>query len=504
LSTSSAPPPEPALEHLRALFEQASSFFWVLSPEGVLLEVNRGPLEFAGARREDVVGKPFLEGPWWAEMPPGARERLAQAVREAGQGRPSRSEVALHEAAGWVSTVELSLKPSLEAGRVRLVLAEGRDISERKRAEQARLACEAMLAGITRIAAEAIISVDDNQRILLFNEGAERIFGYSGAEMLGKPVEQLLPERLRAVHRGHMRAFAEGPGRERQMHALREIPGLRKSGEEFPAEATLSKLKVAGQQVYTIALRDISERKRREEENARLYREAQQATRARDEVLGIVAHDLRSPLGAIFMTAERIARHLELGKAGRETQESVELILRLTQRTGRLVEDLVDIARMEAGQLVVSPQRLSVQRLVAEAVEHARAAAAGVELHTEVAEAPPEVEADPHRILQVFSNLLGNAVKFSGPGGRITVGARPGGQELLFWVRDTGPGIPEEHRPHLFDRFWQARRDDRRGAGLGLTISKHLVEAHGGRIWVESTPGQGSTFWFALPVAREA
>ncbi len=376
--------------------------------------------------------------------------------------------------------------------------------SSKPEVDEALQACEAMLAGITRIAAEAILSVDDSLRITLFNAGAERIFGYSRAEMMGVSLERLLPERFHAMHRAHMRAFAESPESERHMHSLREIQGRRKSGEEFPAEATVSKLKVGGRQLYTIALRDITERKHREQENARLYREAQQATRVRDEVLGIVAHDLRSPLGAIFMTAERVARHLELGKVSKDTQESVELILRLTQRMGRLVEDLVDIGRMEAGKLVVSPQRVSVQRLVAEAVEQTRPAAAGLELRTELAEAAPDIHADPHRILQVFSNLLGNAVKFTGPGGLITVGARPEHQELLFWVKDTGPGIPEEHQAHLFDRFWQAQRDDRRGAGLGLAISKHLVEVHGGRIWVESTPGQGSTFWFALPVAREA
>ena len=172
----------------------------------------------------------------------------------------------------------------------------------------------------------------------------------------------------------------------------------------------------------------------------------------------------------------------------------------------RLIEDLLDVTRLEAGGLSIEQKPVRTTQIVADAVDAQRllASASSLDLRLEVPSELPDLWADPDRVTQVIENLVGNAIKFTAPGGRITIGAKTGEGGLLFWIADTGAGIPGEDIPHLFDRFWQARKADRRGAGLGLPIVKGIVEAHGGRVWVESTLGSGSTFFFTLPTSRRA
>ena len=215
--------------------------------------------------------------------------------------------------------------------------------------------------------------------------------------------------------------------------------------------------------------------------------------------MGIVAHDLRNPLAAMLLQAANLRRRGP--EPERRSREPVEAIARSARRMSHLIRDLHDVASIEAGSLTVECGRVAGDKLVSDSVDAQKslAASTSLELRLEVAEDLPEVWGDRERLLQVFENLIGNAVKFTEPGGHITVGAAPRDPDVLFWVADTGAGIEAEHVPHVFERFWQARKDSRLGAGLGLPIVKGIVEAHGGRIWVESTPGRGSTFFFTIP-----
>ncbi|MEO5814881.1 MAG: ATP-binding protein [Gemmatimonadaceae bacterium] len=234
-------------------------------------------------------------------------------------------------------------------------------------------------------------------------------------------------------------------------------------------------------------------------DNARLFHEATQATRARDEMLSVVAHDLRNPLNTIFMGSSAMIE--EILDADSTVGRTARIVKRAAERMNRLIQDLLDIRRTESGTLSIDAKNESVAALMREAMEMLKplATTAGVELCAEVADGVSTVFADSARLLQVLSNLVGNAIKFTPRGGSITVRVEPLGDEVRFAVSDTGPGIPPDQLPHIFGRFWQANRKDRRGIGLGLAIAKGIVEVHGGRIWVESTLGEGSNFYFTIP-----
>ena len=236
-------------------------------------------------------------------------------------------------------------------------------------------------------------------------------------------------------------------------------------------------------------------------ENARLFGEATAATEARQHTLAVVAHDLRNPLTAIRMDAEMLSVTLR-PNVGDFERQSLDRIMAITRRMDGLIQDLLEVSRMERGTLALETFPRDPAILLAEAA-HALgplASAHGLRLAVDAAPGLPAVDADGERVVQIISNLVGNAVKFTPEGGTVTLACAPGQGEVRFSVADTGPGIPPEQVPHIFGAFWQARHADRRGLGLGLSIARGLVEAHGGRIWVESEPGRGATFVFTLPL----
>ena len=238
-------------------------------------------------------------------------------------------------------------------------------------------------------------------------------------------------------------------------------------------------------------------------EHARLYHAAQQATHARDDLLAIVAHDLRNPLNTIFMSTELLLELESLVPLPSERRH-IAMIRRSAEKMNGLIQDLMDVKRMESGQLVLEVRPFTLTHVIAEALELLRpiAAAHGQTIDQEVPEDLPRVLADPGRVQQVISNLVGNAIKFTPADGSIRVRAWAEETEVGIAVRDTGPGIAADQLPHIFGRFWQGHRADRRGIGLGLAIAKGIVDTHGGRIWVESREGHGATFFFTLPLAE--
>jgi signal transduction histidine kinase/CheY-like chemotaxis protein len=231
-------------------------------------------------------------------------------------------------------------------------------------------------------------------------------------------------------------------------------------------------------------------------DNALLYRKAERAIRMRDDVLAIVSHDLRTPLGTVLMQAESLVDQPHTRKIG-------EAIARSAQRMNRLIGDLLDASAVNAGQLSLDCKLHMVADVIGEAIDMYRSQAEvrTIKLDDELPTDPVYIACDRDRMVQVLSNLIGNAIKFTPHGGRVTAAAVRTPKGVRIEVRDTGRGIASEHVPHLFDRFWRAQAQRNGGAGLGLFIARGIVAAHGGELQVETQVGVGSRFFFELPEA---
>jgi signal transduction histidine kinase len=229
--------------------------------------------------------------------------------------------------------------------------------------------------------------------------------------------------------------------------------------------------------------------------------------RVRDDVLRIVAHDLRNPIAAII--ASTAALRMQNGKgtaSSRKQNGKSDVINEIDMSANRmscLIQDILDVTRLRTGRLPLKLDCVDTAEITSDVQMEERplAKAASIEIRLNREPELPAVLADRHRLLQVFENLLGNAIKFTEPGGKVTLTASTHDNDVLFSVADTGPGISQDQLPHVFELFWQASGRADQGTGMGLAIAKGIVEAHGGRIWVTSTPGKGTTFFFTIPEA---
>jgi PAS domain S-box-containing protein len=772
--------PNEAALRLHDLFESAVDGIFFAGPDGRITDANPAACRLLGYSRDEMLGRSIADF-----VSPDDVPRQASLARHILAGGVEVSEWRLRRKDGTYVSVELSAN-ALPKGSMQAI---ARDLTARHEAEIALRLSEAKFSGIVSIAADAIISVDESLRIVIFNEGAEHIFGYSKAEAIGAPLDMLIPESRRDIHRHHIASFAVAEESARQMGVRRApIFGRRKDASEFPAEAAISKIEVDGKRLFTVSVRDVTETKRVEEalrssvarfeaalkgahagvfeqgldlrvrwhysasicsypldsvvgktdfdlfprseaermtalkrqvletgrpirevvqravdgtahwfdvtieprrdaeqrivgvisvcwditeekrieeeerllaetgrilvaagsdqtalltdvanvivlnvadwcavdlvddgvlrrvkfvhsdpamagvgaalehypvhrrknlvsdvvetqhavvieevqpgylesvalddehlrtlrsldptsfivvplvargqslgtlafgasggsrryglldaniaerlatvvalalDNARLYQHLERAIRARDEVLGVVAHDLRNPLNTILAAARLF--EMQIPEDSIVGQETVATIWRSVKRATRLIDDLLNVTSIDAGQLSVVRHHFGAEELVVAAVEAHRllASSASLELRLAAERPLPEIWADRDRCLQVFENLIGNAIKFTPRGGRIIVSAFAEDGEVHFSVADSGVGIAPESLPHVFDRFWKAKNAKREGAGLGLSICKGIVAAHGGRIWVESARGRGTTVHFTIPV----
>ncbi len=366
---------------------------------------------------------------------------------------------------------------------------------------------EARLSAILSIAGDAIISVDADQKITLYNEWAEKTFGYTSAEVMGKPLSMLLPERYRAAHDRHVRAFEAGNVSARRM-GDQQIFALRKDGEEFPAEATISKLNLQGQTIFTIVLRDVTARHVAAKELMRAKEQAEAAAQSKSEFLANMSHEIRTPLNSISGFTQLLLKSRDL--AG-DTRSQVNKIRNATSALTAIVNDILDYSKLEEGKMTLSLKEFAPHELIRNCVDIMESVACMRELPLTFKVADDlqgrYFLGDSGRIQQILLNLLSNAVKFTHDGS-ITIDVetkleRDGMAQLSFVVSDTGIGIPADRMDRLFERFSQVDSSMSRsygGAGLGLAISKRLVTLMGGTIGVDSELGHGSRFWFRVPV----
>jgi PAS domain S-box-containing protein len=384
-------------------------------------------------------------------------------------------------------------------------------VIERQRLETDRATSQRRLAGIVDIAPEAVISIDTRGRIQLFNQGAEAIFGYNADEVMGQPIDLLIPERFRANHGAMIEQFLGAPDTSRLMTKRATISARRKDGTQFPAEASISKLELPEETVLTVLLRDITERQRAEEALLAAKEEAELASRTKTEFLANMSHELRTPLNAIIGFAELLSTDTDETPDRDQQRQFASVILDSGQLLLSLINDVLDISKIEAGAASLYETTLDVAGLIEACVTmvRPRAQESGVTLKVDIAPGPlPALLADETRIKQVLINLLSNAVKFTEAGGAVTVKAWHNVDTgLVLQIADTGIGMAPEDIPKALARFQQVDSDLNRkhdGSGLGLPLAKSLVELHGGSLDLQSQPGVGTTATVRLPASRAA
>ncbi len=355
---------------------------------------------------------------------------------------------------------------------------------------------EGMFRALLEAAPDALVIVGRDGRIVLVNGQTERLFGYSRVDLIGQPVEKLVPARHFAEHEGHRRNYFTEP-RVREMGSGLELSALRKDGVEIPVEISLSPLETEHGILVSAAIRDVSERKEQ-------YRRVQEASRLKSEFLANMSHELRTPLNAIIGFAELM--HLEkVGSVSPDQKEYLGDILSSARHLLQLINDVLDLAKVESGTLEFHPEPIELARVVGEVGDVLRNIAAQKRVRIDVSVDPRvgEVVIDSSKLKQILYNYLSNALKFSNENGRVWVRVMAEGEDAFrIEVEDAGVGIRPDDLGRLFVKFQQLDASSARkypGTGLGLALTKRIVEAQGGRVGVRSRYGSGSTFFAILP-----
>jgi PAS domain S-box-containing protein len=405
-----------------------------------------------------------------------------------------------------------------ETGRERMAEQKLFDVEQElgrvaAKEKQARIAAriERRFRELLEAAPDAIIEVDREGHIVLLNLVTEKLFGYSREELLGQPVEMLIPESVRAGHVRRREGYWNHPAT-RPMGTGLALEGRRKDGSQFPVEISLSPVHSEEGLRITAVIRDISERKRSEDQMRAMQekythelelrnREVEHADQLKSEFLASMSHELRTPLHTVIGFAELLEEEIE-GPLNDKQKRFIGHIHKDSMHLLELINDVLDLSKIEAGGLRIRRESLDIEAGVEEAISsiRPRAAAKSITIETAVSVATP-VLADPLRFKQILYNLLSNALKFTPEGGRIRIEGRLSGGFVEISVVDTGIGIPREKHSDIFDKFYQlgaTTKGIREGTGLGLAITRALVEEHGGRIWVSSEPGKGSRFSFTI------
>jgi len=381
-----------------------------------------------------------------------------------------------------------------EAGAPLRMVGSDRDVSERRRAAEALESSRRRLAGIIDSAMDAIVTVDGGQRIVLFNAAAERIFGRRAVDVIGEPLGLLIPERLRGAHGEHVERFASSGATSRRMSDLGEVLGVRSTGEEFPAEASISQVDTDGERLLTVILRDLTERRRAEEER----REAEQRARTAEELAAVgtltagIAHDVGTPMNVILGYAEMLERSLENPR----NKSRAGIIVEQVKRVSVLIQTLLNLARPKDAKPVPVDLAVTLERSIAFFQEKLRNH--GIEVERRFA-GVPAVQGDPDRLQQVFLNLFVNAADAMRNGGTLRVELEVAADGwVAVRVRDTGVGIPPDAIDRIFEAFYTTKERGK-GTGLGLLVARGIVLDHGGSIEVSSEVGKGTEFLVRLP-----
>jgi len=469
---------------LGGLLEAAPDAMVVINQLGTIVLVNAQTEKVFGYARTELLGSSVE-----VLVPEGLREvhrkHRAQYVREPHvRSMGSGLDLMARRKDGTEFPVEISLAP-MAADDGLLISAAVRDVSAKRREER-------LFRGLLEAAPDAIVIVDHQGCIVLVNAQAEERFGYARAEMIGQTVEMLVPKRFAGLHKAFRSGYVAGP-RTRPMGLAGDLYALRKDGSEFPVEISLAPLETDDGLLVSAAVRDISERRRTQED----------ADRVKDEFFATVSHELRTPLTSMLGYSELMSDLEELSPQGRRF---LQVITRSAERELRLVDDLLTLVAIEDSGLSMRPFVVDLEPVVRDAVEAARlrAAEVDIDLSLEIPGFPVQVNVDRDRVGQAIDNLLSNAIKFTPAGGQVRVRLRTRGQMAEIEVADSGSGVRDIDAERIFERLYRsgsAVAQQVPGAGLGLTIALAIAEAHHGSIGLVKSDETGATFRMELPLA---
>jgi PAS domain S-box-containing protein len=480
----------------RGLLEAAPDAMVVVNQAGEIVLLNVQAEKQFGYSRDELVGQRVTN-----IIPEGFAERLiADGTRSAAEALAQQIgtgiELIAQRKDGGKFPIEIMLSP-LESAEGILVTAAIRDISVRERAEKHLAQMESRYRGLLEAAPDAMVIADAQGRIVLVNAETERLFGYYRDELIGQSVEILMPERFRETL-PHERQEYAAPPHTRIMDEVRELRGLRKDGTEFPVEIGLSPLETPDGILVTSAIRDITERKKSEEHLVKTVGELKRSNEELQQFAYVASHDLQEPLRMVASFTQLLANRYK-GRMDADADEFITYAVDGCKRMQGLIQDLLVYSR--AGTDGKGLQETSSEKALQEALTNLQAAvdeSRAILSHDSL----PVLQSDQTQLAQVFQNLVGNAIKYRGAEvPRVHISAKQNeGNEWVFSVRDNGLGIDPKYFEKIFILFQRLHgRQEFRGTGIGLAICKKIVERMGGRIWVESLPTKGSTFYFALP-----
>lgn len=496
---------------LAAIVESSDDAIMSLSMNGIVQTWNQGAERLFEYRAEEIIGHSILR------LLPSERQQEEQEilVRIESGLRIEHYDTVRVAKSGRRIDVSLTVSPLEDKdGRVIGVSKIARDITERKRNELALHDNEARLSSVVGSAMDAIISVNSDQRIVLFNAAAEQMFQCPAAQALGQPLDPFLPPAARAAHHQQVEDFGKTGVTNRRMGRLGTVRGRRLNGEEFPIEASISHVEMSGQKLFTVILRDITERLKAEaaikqlnaelEERVRLRtRELETTNRELEAFCYSVSHDLRAPLRSVDGFSQAIVEDYA-AKLDEEAKAMLERVRAGCRHMGRLIDDLLNLSRLSRAQMLQVPVDLTA--LAEEIVHDLRHAQPERQVDVQIAR-DLQATGDPGLIRALLTNLLSNAWKFTGqaPAPRIEFGKMDAadhvktGTAAVFYVRDNGAGFDMKYADKLFAPFQRLHSAaEFPGSGIGLAIVQRVVQRHGGAVCVEAAPGAGATFFFTL------
>jgi PAS domain S-box-containing protein len=482
-----------AEENLRLMVESIKDFaIFTVDKEARVVSWNSGAQQLFGYTEDEVLGQSIV-----VIFPPEDRAALVPAQELAsaaatGRATDERWHIRKDGSRFFASGV---LAPIFdEESKLRGFTKICRDITARKEAEIAVREAAVRLKAIVDTAVDGIITIDENGIVESMNLAAERLFGFGRDEVIGSNVKMLMPEPYRAEHDGYLVAYLT-TGQKRIIGSGREVIGRRKDGSTFPMELAVSETRLGLRRIFTGIVRDITERKRLEDE-------LRGADERKNHFLAMLAHELRNPLAPIS-NAVQIMR-IE-GPSGPNHDWSIDVIAEQIKQMTRIVDDLLDLSRINRGKVSLQREPVELAQVIELAVQASRPQLDEYrhELYVSLPEGSIVLDVDRARFAQVLSNLLNNSAKYTPEGGRIDLTVTEAGSDVLIKVADNGIGISQDLLPKVFDLFVQADQSlsrSRGGLGIGLTVVRSLVELHEGSVSVKSDgPGMGSEFTIRVP-----